>query len=216
MSPSRFLRFSVNAVFFSLLLVSMAIILFTAPDKAMSALLSGGTEGITLSVKLLAIYAVWLSVLKMAEKLDLTEKLSRLFRPLIRKLMKGESPKAEKLIAVNLAANMLGMGGAATPAGIGAIREMWDGKSDTATDNMLMLVVLNATSVQLIPATVVAMRIAAGSGSAADIILPSLLATLFSSVFAVILVKTLSLKIRKPKSLKGFKKRGEGVFLDSK
>ncbi len=146
-----------------------------------------------LAFKLVAVYAVWLSVLKMAEATGLDKKLSRGLRPLIRKLFKGESDDAYDHISVNLASNMLGMGGVATPAGIKAIGSM---RSDgvRASDNMILLVVINATSIQLIPAAVIAIRAANGSADAADIFLPTFISTAVSTLSGILICKTLSLK----------------------
>ena len=85
------------------------------------------------------------------------------------------------------------MGGAATPLGIKAMERMQDG-TPRATDNMILFLVINATSIQLIPATVVGLRAAAGSASPGDIILPSLLATSVATVVGVAIVKALSAK----------------------
>lgn len=88
---------------------------------------------------------------------------------------------------------MFGMGGAATPAGIKAMRAMSDG-SEKATDNMIMLLVINATSIQLIPATVIAMRASAHSQSPSDIILPTLISSGIATLLGALMCKVLSLK----------------------
>ncbi|MDR2635180.1 MAG: hypothetical protein LBC13_04255 [Clostridiales bacterium] len=177
-----------NLIFTAILTVSVAVMLFTDPDVTMSAMLAGGSGAVSLSFKLLTVYAVWLSVLKIVERLELDKKMARLFAPIIDRLFKGESADAKACITVNLASNMLGMGGAATPAGIKAMRLMENG-GETATDNMLLLLVLNATSVQIIPATVIALRSAAGSIAAGNIILPSLISTACSTLIGAALVR---------------------------
>ena len=88
---------------------------------------------------------------------------------------------------------MLGMGGVATPAGIKAMERMQDG-SEKATHNMVMLFVINATSIQLIPATVIAMRASANSQNAADIILPTLISSGIATLLGLIICKVMSLK----------------------
>lgn len=181
-----------NLVFTALILVSLGAMLFFSPAQAFSSMISGVQNAITLSLKLLAIYAVWLSVLNMLEATSLDKKLSRLLRPAIKRLFKGESDEAYGHISVNLAANMLGMGGVATPAGIRAMHAMENG-SYKATPNMILLIVINATSVQLVPATVIAMRAQAGSANAASIFLPTLIATTVSTLSGIIICKTLQL-----------------------
>lgn len=88
---------------------------------------------------------------------------------------------------------MLGMGGVATPAAIKAMEHMQDG-SGKATHNMALLFTINATSIQLIPATVIAMRAASNSQNAADIIMPTLISSGIATLIGVIMCKTLSLK----------------------
>ena len=150
---------------------------------------TGSPRGLT------AIYAVWLSVLKMMEATGLDKKLSRGLRPIIRRLFKGEKDETYDHIAVNLSADMLGMGGVATAAGIKAMASMCpaDGR---ATDNMLLLLVLNATSVQIIPATVIALRAAGGSSNAASVLLPTLISTTVATVTGGLLCKVFAAKDR--------------------
>ena len=175
-----------NTAFAALTLLSLVMMTFAAPAEALPTMISGVTNAIVLILKLTAIYAVWLSVLRMMEATGLDRKLSRALRPVIRRLFKGESEKSYDYISVNLASNMLGMGGATTPAAINAMASMCreEGK---ATDNMLMLLVINATSIQIIPTTVISLRAAAGSADAASIILPSLIATTCATATGMVL-----------------------------
>ena len=182
-----------NVLFSTLLLVSLTAMLIFAPAEAFPTMIAGVQSAITLSLKLLAIYAVWLSALKMMQATGLDKKLSRLLRPVIKRLFKGESEDAYDNISVNLSANMLGMGGVATPAGIRAMTAMQDG-SQKATHNMILLIVINATSIQLVPATVIALRAAAGSADASNIFFPTLIATSVSTFSGMIICKVLSLK----------------------
>ncbi len=182
-----------NVLFTTLTLVSLTAMLIFSPAEAFPTMIAGVKSAITLSLKLLAIYAVWLSALKMMQATGLDKKLSKLLRPVIRRLFKGESEDAYDNISVNLSANMLGMGGVATPAGIRAMTAMQDG-SAKATHNMILLIVINATSIQLVPATVIALRAAAGSADASDIFFPTLIATSVSTLSGIILCKVLSLK----------------------
>lgn len=164
-----------------------------SPESAFPTMIDGVRGAIELSFKLCAIYAVWLSVLKMVEATALDKKLSKILRPVVCKIFKNESDDAYDKICVNLAANMFGMGGVATPAGIKAMSAMSDG-SDRATDNMIMLLVVNATSIQLIPATVIALRAGANSQSPSDVILPTLISSGIATLCGMILCKVLSLK----------------------
>lgn len=182
-----------NVAFLIISAISVVLMIARAPEAAFPTMIDGVTHAIELSIKLCAIYAVWLSVLKMVEATSLDKKLSKLLRPIVRKIFKNESDEAYDYISINLAANMFGMGGVATPAGIKAMSAMSDG-SDRASDNMIMLLVINATSIQLIPATVIAMRADANSQSPSDIILPTLISSGIATLVGAIMCKVLSLK----------------------
>lgn len=170
---------------------SLLLVTVTAPESALSIMLGGAKSAIGLSVSLCAIYTVWLSVLQVIDKTGMGKALSKAFKPLTKKLFKGERDLALEYITLNFSANLLGMGGAATPLGIKAMEYMQDG-SDKASDNMILFVVINATSIQLLPATIIGLRASKGSASASDIILPSLIATTFSTLIGVILCKVLA------------------------
>ena len=182
------IEYSMNVAFAALTLLSLVMMTFAAPADMLPSMISGVSGAIVLILKLTAVYAVWLSVLKMAEATGLDRKLSQALRPVIRRLFKGESEKSYDYISVNLASNMLGMGGATTPAAINAMASMCreEGK---ATDNMLMLLVINATSIQIVPATVIALRAAAGSANAASVFLPTLIATSCATAAGMILAR---------------------------
>lgn len=182
-----------NVAFLIISAISVVLMIARAPEAAFPTMIDGVTHAIELSIKLCAIYAVWLSVLKMVEATSLDKKLSKLLRPIVRKIFKNESDEAYDYISINLAANMFGMGGVATSAGIKAMSAMSDG-SDRASDNMIMLLVINATSIQLIPATVIAMRAGANSQSPSDIILPTLISSGIATLVGAIMCKVLSLK----------------------
>ena len=182
-----------NIAFLLITFASIVAMIIKSPESAFPTMIDGVGQAIALIIKLTAIYAVWLSVLDMMTKTKLDKKLSKLLKPVARKIFKNESEEAYDWICINLSANMLSMGGVATPAGIKAMSAMEDG-SIKATDNMIMLLVINATSIQLIPATVVAMRSSHGSQSASDIIVPTLISSGIATLCGMIICKVLSLK----------------------
>lgn len=182
-----------SIAFLLITFASIVAMIIKSPESAFPTMIDGVGQAITLIIKLTAIYAVWLSVLDMMTKTKLDKKLSKLLKPVARKIFKNESEEAYDWICINLSANMLSMGGVATPAGIKAMSAMEDG-SVRATDNMIMLLVINATSIQLIPATVVAMRASHGSQSASDIIVPTLISSGIATLCGMIICKVLSLK----------------------
>lgn len=174
-----------NAVFAVIFILSAAVLLVLAPAEFLPALLDGAGKSATLCLALLASYAAWLGLMQLWEESGVTRGISRLLTPLCRKLFRTEDKEALSAIGMNLSANLLGIGGAATPYGIKAANLLEKGKNAHYSSSMLFVV--NATSLQIIPTSVVAMRVAAGSSSAADIILPTVLATAFSTLLGIAL-----------------------------
>ena len=179
-------KYSVNGIFAVIFLISCALFLFTNPDGFLAAMLEGGEKAAVLSLSLLAVYCVWLGFFKVLERSGLSEKLARHTMPVTKRLFRSDDADALFFAGGNLTANFLGLPGAPTPLGIQATERFLAKGNDYAAD---MLFVLNATSLQLLPTTVIALRLAAGSASPADIFLPTLLATLLSSVIGMILVR---------------------------
>ena len=176
-----------NVIFGAVILISSVILLFLNPDALLSSMLSGGEKALSLTLKMTVIYAVWMGIFSLLEKSSLSDKIAKLLRPLNRFLF-GEVPeKAGDFISLNISANVLGMSGATTPMGIKAIKELE--KHDNTEYAIAMFFVINATSVQIIPSSVLALRVKMGAVSPADIILPTILSTLLSTVIGVLLVK---------------------------
>ena len=173
-----------NAIFTAVFLASLLVITIVAPDKLLSTLLHGGEKTATTALTLFCIYAVWMGLSRLAEKSGFSRVAAKGLKPLSRRLFKTENDTALENIAMNLSCNLLGIGGAATPYAVKAIGELEKDNNDFAQK---LLFVINATSVQLIPSTVIALRTAAGSGAAFDIFLPSLICTVISTVVAVLL-----------------------------
>lgn len=174
-----------NVIFAAVLLISALLFLIHDPDGFLSALLAGGQRAATLSLSLLAVYCVWLGFFKVLEQSGLAGKLSTAVYPLAKRLFRSEDKEALFLASGNLSANFLGLPGAPTPLGVKAVEKFCAAQNNYAAD---MLFVLNATSLQLLPTTVIALRLAAGSVAPADIFLPTLLATLFSTLLGAGLV----------------------------
>lgn len=167
-----------NVIFTAIFILSAIILCFTAPAEFLPALLGGGQRAITTAVTLFCVYAVWMGLSAVAEDCRLTQKGAKLLAPLCGKLFKTKDQTVIKDISMNLSCNLLGIGGAATPYGVKAVEGL-EKEDNRYAQNLLFII--NATSIQLIPATVIALRASAGSLSAADITLPSLLATAVST-----------------------------------
>lgn len=158
-----------------------------------SAALIGAQNGVTLALSLCGSLCLWSGFAKLTEKSGLARRFSALLRPLLSRLFPEASrdPSALQDLSGNLTANFLGLGNAATPMGISAVRRMHalSGKPD-ASDEMCRLIVLNTASIQLIPSTVGAVRASLGSARPFDI-LPAVWLTSACSVTAGLLVARL-------------------------
>ena len=158
-----------------------------------SVALIGAQNGVTLALSLCGSLCLWSGFAKLTEKSGLARRFSALLRPLLSRLFPEASrdPSALQDLCGNLTANFLGLGNAATPMGISAVRRMHalSGKPD-ASDEMCRLIVLNTASIQLIPSTVGAVRASLGSARPFDI-LPAVWLTSACSVTAGLLAARL-------------------------
>lgn len=177
-----------NKIWFVMVVGSICFLLWSNPSSVLNSMIDASGEAFSLCIELCVVYAVWLGALELVEASGLSEKLAKLLHPLIKKLFKIDDKETEKMIALNMSANILGLGNAATPMGINAIKRLDDG-SGVATNAMIMLIVLNATSLQLLPSTVIGLRSSAGSASPSDIILPTIIATFCTCLLGIFLVK---------------------------
>ena len=107
-----------NFIFTLILTVSALIMAFVSPESVVSAMTDGGTKGVTLSLTLIAVYSVWSGVMEIAEKSGITNKIAKLLSPVIDFLFPKIGGETKKQISINLSANLFGLGGIATPAGI--------------------------------------------------------------------------------------------------
>jgi len=176
-----------NIIFGVVLSVSTLLLIFKSPDTVLSSMLLGGEKALSLTLKMVVVYAVWLGIFELMEKSGLSNKIARLLKPMNRFLFGKIPESASSFISLNISANVLGMSGATTPMGIKAVNELE--KFPNTRYAITMFFVINATSVQVIPSSVLALRTSLGSVSPADIILPTILATLLSTVIGVLLVK---------------------------
>ena len=178
-----------NKIWFLMVVGSLCMLIWTNPEGSLNSMLGASSQALELSIELCAVYAVWMGILELVEESGLSQKLAKLLHPLIKWLFKIDDIETEKMIALNMSANMLGLGNAATPMGISAMKRL-DNGSGTATHAIVMLIVLNATSIQLLPSTIIGLRSNAGSSAPADIILPTLISTACTFLLGIFLVKS--------------------------
>lgn len=141
-------------------------------EAVSAAALEGAEQAVRLCLSMAGMLCLWTGLMEVMDRCGLSRRLGRLFRPVLRRLLPQASRDPETLAAVtaNVSANLLGLGNAATPAGIQAARRMAVGCSGTASDELCRLVVLNTASVQLLPSTVAALRGGLGSAAPLDIL----------------------------------------------
>ena len=174
-----------NVIFFGLFCAATTALLLTNAELFLPTVLDAASDSAALCVALLASYAVWMGLMGIWEKCGVTKGISRLLRPLCRRIFKTDDEQALQAISANLACNMLGIGSAATPYGVQAAKLL--DESEYPEYSSCMFFALNATSIQLLPTSVVGLRASLGSGAPAEIVLPTLLCTTFSTVIAGLL-----------------------------
>ncbi|SCI93862.1 Spore maturation protein A [uncultured Clostridium sp.] len=156
------------------------------------AAMDAASQAVSLSIGLAGGYALWLGLMRVADAAGLQKGLGRLLKkPIAWLFPEARSAKSREAISMNLTANMLGLGNAATPLGLEAMRELeaCSPMKKRATNAMCMLLVINASSIQLVPTSLIALRQSAGSANPAEIVLPALLATTVSTAVGILAAK---------------------------
>jgi spore maturation protein A len=177
-------------VFMTLVGIIFALINGTM-EEVNKAIFVGAKEAVTLCIGLISILVFWLGMMRIAEESGLLDRLSKLFRPLVKRLfpeVPGNHP-AMGYILSNMIANMFGLGNAATPLGIKAMEELkqLNGGKNSASRSMVTFLAINTASITIIPTTVIAIRMNYNSASPTEIVVPTLIATIISMLAAVLI-----------------------------
>lgn len=157
-------------------------------SEVATAVMQGAQAGVNLCISIAGSVCLWSGVGKLMDRIGMTQRLSDILRPLLKRLFPSTQKDSElgRHISANICANFLGLGNAATPMGIQAVRRMVDPKHPTlATDEMCRLIVLNTASIQLIPANVAAVRASLGSLAPFDILPAVWVTSLCSALLGV-------------------------------
>ncbi len=179
-----------NLIWLFLLLGGIVVAAFNGKIELVTeTLFSGADEGVKVCLDLIGLMSLWLGMLEVAKQAGLIRLLARLLRPLT-VLLFPEVPShhpALGAIIMNISANILGLGNAATPFGLKAMEELQklNPRPDTASDAMCTFLATNTSCVTLIPATIIGVRVAAGSHNPTEIVGPTIFATGFSMVFVL-------------------------------
>ncbi len=180
----------VNIIWLLLLIGGIAVgFLRGNLDAVSNAVFSSAAQGIKITLEIAGVMAVWMGLLKLAEKSGLVDLIALMARPLISRLF-PELPKGHAAmgsIIMNVAANLLGLGNAATPFGLKAMEQMQklNSDEDKASASMITFLVINTSSFTLIPALVISLRVQAGSVFPEEIISATILASACGLAFAI-------------------------------
>lgn len=159
-------------------------------EKIVGATFDSSKTGFEISLGLTGVLALWLGIMKIGEQAGIVNVLARILSPFFSKLF-PDIPKNHPVmgsIFLNIASNMLGLDNAATPTGLKAMAQMQElnPKKDTATNSMIMFLVLNTSGLTIIPTTILAFRSTYGASQPTDVFIPILLATTVATVAGII------------------------------
>lgn len=155
-------------------------------------ILSSSKEAVELCILMFGIVGLWSGIMNIALSLGITSKLQQILSPFLSFLFPNlKNEKAKEYISTNIIANILGLGWAATPSGLKAMEELQkdNPNKSIATNEMCSFLILNISSLQLIPINIIAYRSQYGSVNPARILIPGLIATFCSTIIAVIYIK---------------------------
>ena len=157
-----------------------------------AAVMTGAEEGVRLCLSMAGAMCLWMGVMEVMKRSGLAQKLARLLRPLLAALYPAHRRDEQLMtdISANVSANLLGLGNAATPFGVRATRRM-AGASGVASRDLILLIVCNTASIQLIPVSVAAVRAAEGAGRPFDILPAVWLASAISVAAGILAAKLL-------------------------
>ena len=183
-----------NKVWFGLIALGIIFSIITGkPETVSNVLLFDLQKSVDLILSLISVMAFWSGLMRIVEKSGLLNNLSRILKPVTKVLFNDiqNNKKAINAVIMCIVANMFGIGNSATALGIKAMEEMQNSNKNKkrALNSMCMLLIINMSSIQLLPLTVIKMRADAGAIEPTDIILPTLVATTFSTIVAILFAK---------------------------
>lgn len=183
-----------NYIWSGLLLVGFVVAIMNGRvDVVTNAAINAAKSGVNLGIELLGVMCLWTGLMAIAEKGGLVKAFAKILRPLMKVLFPKVPIKHNAIgsMIMNMAANFFGLGNAATPLGLKAMNDLQslNKNKESATDAMCMFLVINTATIQLVPATVIAIRSAAGSLSPTEIMLPIWIASITAFIVGVITSK---------------------------
>lgn len=185
-----------NYIWFGLMAIALVVAAFNGtPEAVTKGAVESASTAVTIAIGLVGIMTLWLGMMRVAEAAGLVELVGRAMRPLLRWLFPGVPPghPAGGALVLALAANMLGLNNAATPLGIKAMEELQTLNPDkeSASNDMVTMMAVITSGVQLIPASMIGVLAAAGSTNPTAIIAPTLIATFIGTAAGVTAARVL-------------------------
>lgn len=162
-------------------------------DNLNSAIINSGSDAVSITITFLGTMCLWSGIMKIMQETTIINKINNLLYPIMRilfpKIKKGD--KAYNEIAMNISANILGFGNAATPLGLKAMESLQEKNKtkDILSDEMAMFIIINTASIQIIPTTIIAIRSSLGAQNPTDIIVPIWIATILADVIGILITK---------------------------
>jgi spore maturation protein A len=176
------------------IIISFAYAIFSGNvDKLNESIFSSTSESVNLCISLLGTICLWNGIMQIANKTSIIDRLTNLLKPAMNFLFPElkQEKEIQKEISLNVIANILGLGNAATPLGLKAMKSMQkkNPKKDTLTNSMITFIVLNTASLQIIPTTVIAIRSSMNSKNPTSIVFPVWIATICAAIAGITATK---------------------------
>ncbi len=179
-----------NVIWGGMIVLALLFGLFSGMVEQLNdSMIQGAMEAVSIMLRLAGGFAVWCGLMEILKRMGAVEGLTRRLRPVLCRLFPDiREEETLRSVTINLAANMLGLGNAATPMGVKAMSQLSgeNGNRETASRAMCMFLVLNASSVQLFPGTVMTLRMVMGSQAPGAVILPTLISTAASAIAGIV------------------------------
>lgn len=190
-----------NVIWPAFIIISFMYAIFTGRvNEINNGIFESVANAVELSITFLGTICLWNGIMEIVKRTTLMEKLTKLLNPIIKILFPElkNHQKAKEEISMNMIANILGLGNAATPLGLKAMKTMQkeNPKKDTLSNSMAMFIVLNTASLQLIPTNVIAIRTSLNSENPTQIILPVWIATIVAAIVGIIATKVIINKVK--------------------
>ena len=181
-----------NIVWPIFIIISFSYAIFSGNlENLNSSVFDSVNDAINLTISLLGTMCLWCGIMQIANKTSVIDKLTKILKPLIRIIFPKISTKTEKDISMNMIANILGLGNAATPLGLKAMKSMQEEnpKKEILSDSMAMFIIINTASIQIIPTTVIAIRSSMGSSNPTAIVVPIWIASVITATAGIVITK---------------------------